>query len=122
MATFPSFNPQSRAFTPGQYPASQVKTLFGNEVSVRRTNTSIKTFLRLSFVSGDTDQQDEIFLHYGVHNRFQSFDLPSVVLLGSGLTFPTDYQWIYAGQPEVSYEPGLITVSVELELVAPYSL
>ena len=99
-----------------------MKTLFGNEVSVRRTNASIKTFLRLSFVSGDTDQQDEIFLHYGVHNRFQSFDLPSEVLLGSGLTFPTDYQWIYAGQPEVSYEPGLITVSVELELVAPYSL
>lgn len=122
MATFPSFNPQSRTFTPGQYPASQVKTLFGDEVSVRRTNASIKTFLRLSFVSGDTNQQDEIFLHYGVHNRFQSFDLPSEVLLGSGLTFPTDYQWIYAGQPEVSYEPGLITVSVELELVAPYSL
>ena len=122
MATFPSFSPQSRSFIPGQYPASQVKTLFGDEVSVRRTNTSIKTFLRLGFVSDDTYQQDEIFLHYAIHNRFNSFDLPSTVLSGSELTFPTDYEWIYTGQPEVSYEPGQINVSVELELVAPYSL
>jgi len=122
MTAFPSLNPQSRSFTPGQYAASQVKTLFGSEVSVRRTNASVSSFLRLSFTSGNTDEQDEIFSHYAIHNRFQAFDVPAVVLLGSGLTFPTDYQWIYAGPPEVSYEPGLITVSVELELVPPYSL
>jgi len=122
MTAFPSLNPQSRSFTPGQYAASQVKTLFGGEVSVRRTNASVSSFLRLSFTSGNTDEQDEIFSHYAIHNRFQAFDVPAVVLLGSELTFPTDYQWIYAGPPEVSYEPGLITVSVELELVPPYSL
>ena len=122
MTTFPSLNPQSRSFTTGQYPASQVKTLFGDEVSVRRTNASVSSFLRLSFTSGDTDEQDEIFSHYAIHNRFQSFELPAVVLLGSELTFPANYEWIYARPPEVSYAPGLVTVSVELELVPPYSL
>ena len=122
MANFPSYVPETRTYTPGQYPASQVKTLFGNEVSVRRTNTSINSFLRLTFTSSSIDQQNEIFLHYGVHNRFQAFDLPSDLLLGAGLTFPTNYQWIYSGPPEVSYAPGVVTVSVELELVAPYSL
>tara|TARA_Y100000004_G_C8824644_1_gene373493 strand:+ start:228 stop:596 length:369 start_codon:yes stop_codon:yes gene_type:complete len=122
MATFPSYTPESRTYTPGQYPAALVNTFSGDEVSVRKTNTSIGSLLRLSFTTATTEQQDEIFLHYGVHNRFQAFDLPSEALLGSNLSFPTGYQWIYSGAPEVSYAPGVITVSVELELVAPYSI
>lgn len=122
MADFPSYNPQSRSYTPGSYAAIQVKTLSGDEVSVRRTNASISNILRLNFVSSNTTQQDTIFEHYAIHNRFQPFDLPAIVLLGSDLTFPSGYEWIYAKEPEVTYSPGEIRVSVELELIAPYAI
>ena len=122
MSDFPAYNPQSRSYTPGSYAALQVQTLSGNEVSVRRTNASVNHTLRMSFTSSTTEQQNKIFEHYGINNRFQPFDLPSIVLQGSDLTFPANYQWIYAGPPEVSYDPGQITVSVELQLIPPYSL
>jgi hypothetical protein len=122
MSDFPSYNPQSRSYTPGSYAAIQAQTLNGDEVSVRRTNAAVNHTLRMTFISSTAEQQDEIFKHYGVNNRFQPFDLPSIVLQGSGLSFPSGYQWIYAGPPEVSYEPGSITVSVELQLIPPYEV
>jgi hypothetical protein len=122
MADFPALNPQSRTYTPGTYAAVQIQTLSGDEVSVRRTNAAVNHTLRMSFISNSTDQQNEIFTHYSFHNRFEPFDLPSIVLLGSGLSFPSGYQWIYAGPPEVSYDPGVITVFVELQLIPPYNI
>ena len=66
--------------------------------------------------------QNTVFSHYAIHNRFQPFDLPTSVLSGSNLSFPTGYQWIYTAPPDVSVTSGLVTVSVALELIAPYEV
>lgn len=122
MATFPSYSPQTRAFTPGIYAAVAVSTYFGGETSVRRTNASNGHTLSMTFVSNDTTLQKKIYEHYLVTNRFLPFDLPDLVLEGSELSFPTGYRWIYSQPPEAEYTPGLVTVSVSLELVPPYSI
>lgn len=122
MADFPSLTPQSRIYTPGVFAALATDTLSGSHVTVRRNNAAFDHRLSLTFVSGTVTDQNTVFEHYAIHNRFQPFDLPASVLAGSDLTFPTNYQWIYAGPPEVSYDPGVVTVSVDLQLVAPYEI
>lgn len=120
MADFPSLAPQSRAYTPGSFAALRSTTLSGVETVVRRNNAAVNHQLRLTFVSGLVKDQKSIFSHYAVQNRFQPFDLPSVVLQGSDLTFPSGYEWIYSGPPAVTYSPGVIEVSVQLQLIPPY--
>ena len=122
MADFPSLTPQTRTYTPGSYAALRTNTLSGTEVSVRRNNASIDHLLGLTFVSGSVTDQNSIFSHYAVHNRFQPFDLPASVLEGSDLVFPSLYQWIYRGPPKVTYDPSVVTVAVELQLVVPYEI
>ena len=122
MANFPSLSPQSRSYTPGSVEVRRSKTLSGEEVTVRRTNTAVGYRLRFTFTSGSTSQQNEIFSHYAVQNRFYPFDLPDSVLQGSDLTFPTGYRWIYAKAPTVAYDPDIIRVSVELLLIAPFNI
>tara|TARA_B100001758_G_scaffold246512_1_gene261779 strand:+ start:971 stop:1339 length:369 start_codon:yes stop_codon:yes gene_type:complete len=122
MADFPSLTPQARTYTPGSYAVLRTNTFSGTEVSVRRNNAAIDHLLSLTFTSSSVADQNSIFSHYAVHNRFQPFDLPAVVLEGSDLTFPTGYQWIYLGPPKVTYNPSAVTVAVELQLVAPYSI
>ena len=122
MADFPSLTPQARTYTPGSYAVLRTNTYSGAEVSVRRNNAAIDHLLGLTFKSDSVSDQNSIFSHYAVHNRFQPCDLPAVVLEGSELTFPTGYQWIYVGPPKVTYDPSVVTVSVELQLVAPYSI
>ena len=122
MADFPSLNPQARTYTPGSYAVLRTNTFSGDEVSVRRNNAAFDYRLGLTFISGTTEDQNEIFSHYAVHNRFQPFDLPNSILSGSELTFPASYQWIYAEPPQVSYDPGVVTVSVQLQLLVPYQV
>ena len=76
----------------------------------------------MTFLSSSLTESNSIFNHYALQNRFQPFDLPSSITDGGGFTFPTNYQWIYALPPEVSFTPGSVEVTVELELVAPYDI
>lgn len=122
MADFPSLTPQSRTYTPGTFAVVATNTLSGSHVTVRRNNAAYDHRLSCAFVSDTVTDQQTIYEHYAFHNRFQPFDLPTSVLAGSDLTFPANYQWIYAGPPEVSYGPGVVTVSIELQLVAPYEI
>lgn len=122
MATFPALQPQTRTYTPGASPSSAAVVLTGDETSVRHTNSAIGYILRLTFRGLTAAQHYQIVGHYSAHNRFTSFDLPSTVLLGSGLTFPTTYEWIYVSSPQTTYAPGSIEVTVELELVPPYTI
>ena len=122
MADFPSLEPQARSYTPGSYAVLRTETLSGKQVSVRRNNAAINHVLRFTFVSGTVDTQNKIFSHYAVHHRFLPFDLPASVLADSDLTFPSGYQWIYARPPQASYEPSKITISVDLQIVAPYAI
>lgn len=122
MATFPALNPQSRTYTPGSAPSTPLGALDGDELMVRHANVEAGYFLRLGFTGLTQAQHFAITSHYMLHGRFDPFDLDVETLKGSGLTFPTGYNWIYAKAPDTTYAPGVISVSVELELVAPYTL
>jgi len=122
MADFPSLTPETRAYTPGSYAVYSTGTYSGNQVTVRRNNAATGYRLSLTFVSSTVNDQKSIYNHYATQNRFQPFDLPSSITDGGGFTFPTGYQWIYVSPPEVAFTPGNVSVSVELELVAPYDI
>jgi len=122
MADFPSFIPETRTFIQGSFAVRRADTLSGNQITVRRNNAAVGYQLSLTFVSSSVSLQNSIFQHYAVQNRFQAFDLPSEVTDGGGFDFPPNYKWIYLGPPEVTFNPGNVQVSVELELVAPYKI
>lgn len=122
MADFPSLTPQTRTYSQGSYAVLSTDTLSGEKITVRRTNAATNYRLSLTFVSATLDNQNTIFFHYGVQNRFQPFDLPASVTEGGNFSFPSGYQWIYVSPPEVSFSPGNVEVSVELELIAPYGI
>lgn len=122
MTVFPSLTPQARTYTPGAFAAHSADTVSGDHITVRRNNASVGQRLTLTFVSGTVDDHNSIYLHYITQNRFEPFDLPTSVLSGAELTFATNYQFIYAGPPEVTYDPGVVTVSVELQLIPPYNV
>ena len=122
MADFPSISPSTRTYTPGSFAVARTNTISGDQVSVRRNNGATNYRLSLTFVSSTLENQATIFNHYAIQNRLNPFDLPSEITNGGGFTFPSGYQWIYARSPEVSFTPGTVEVSVELELVAPYNI
>jgi hypothetical protein len=122
MANFPALNPQSRTYTPGAAPSTPLGALDGDELMVRHANVVNGYTLRLGFTGLTQAQHFEITSHYMLHGRFEPFDLDAITLLGSGLTFPSGYSWIYVKAPDTTYTPDVISVSVELELVAPYTL
>jgi hypothetical protein len=122
MSTFPSLNPQIRSFTPAQYPNTHIGTLNGYELSVRHTNSSTGSILRLTFNGIDQGTKLSLIAHYSFHARFVAFDLSSATLLGSSIAIPVGYQWIYVDSPTFTETPGVITANVELELIPPYTL
>jgi len=122
MATFPALNPNTRTYIPGGAAATAITTLDGDELSVRHTNSSVGHILRLGFVGLTAEAYKQITNHYMLHGRFEPFDLSATTLQSSDLVFPANYLWIYTASPETTYEPGVITVSVELELIPPYTI
>lgn len=122
MTVFPSIEPQSRTYVPGSTPTTPIGVLTGDEFAVRHTNASVGHILRLGYRGLTSAEHAELVNHYNFHGRFQPFDLPATVLTGSNLTFPANYQWIYAASPQTSYSPGVIDTTIELELVPPYTI
>jgi hypothetical protein len=122
MANFPALNPQVRSFTPAQYASTPIAALSGTEISVRHTNSSTGSILRLTFNGITQDTKYILIAHYSFHARFVPFDLDAATLLGSNITIPTGYQWIYVDSPSFDETPDIITASVNLELIPPYTL
>jgi hypothetical protein len=117
MSTFPTLQPSTRTYTPGQHPASNIPVLTGDETSVRHTNASTNYILRLGFNGLTPEQHLAVNSHYLINGRFQPFDLPDSVLFGANFQFPSGYQWIYANSPQTTYSPGVVTLTVELQLI-----
>lgn len=122
MADFPALNPQIRTYTPAEYPSTHIAPLDSSELGVRHTNSNTNSVLRLTFTGISQDTKDDIIAHYSFHARFFPFGLTATTLLGSGIIVPSGYQWIYVGPPAFEETPGVITASVELELISPFTL
>jgi len=117
MATFPALQPTARTYIPGQAAATPIGSLDGSELSVRHVNASTGYTLRLGFNGLSQTDHFSIISHYMLHGRFQPFDLPPSVVAGANFEFPSGYSWIYVKSPDTEYSPGVVTTSVELELV-----
>ena len=87
MATFPALTPSSRTYTPGQYAATPIGTLNGDELSVRHSNASTGHYLRHGFRLLTRAEHYEIVSHYSLHGRFVPFDLDATTLTAAGLSF-----------------------------------
>lgn len=122
MATFPSIKPNARSFSPGEHPNTTFTSVGGDVTSIRHSNGTFGSFLRLTFAAVTPTEHISILGHYNLHERFIPFDLSTDVLEGSGITVPTGYQWVYANSPLSSVEPDRTSITVELELLAPYSV
>lgn len=119
MATFPALNPSTRTYTPASSANTPLRVLTGDEVSVRHSSSSVGHRLRMTFNLLSRADHYSLISHYALHGRFESFDLDSATLVGSGLTFPSGYQWIYVSPPETEEVCEQIYATVELELIPP---
>ena len=122
MANFPALAPSVRSYIPGTHPSTQIGVLTGDEVSVRHSNGSTRTIVRLGFNTISRANHYAIVSHYSLHARFIPFSLTATTLVAANLTVPTNYQWIYVGPPEVEETCEIINVTVELELIPPYTI
>ncbi len=122
MATFPSLIPNSRSYTLGSHASTPLMVLSGNETSVRHSNGSLGNILRLGFRALSRSDLTSVIGHYALHGRFLPFDLSTETLTASEIEVPTNYQWIYTGSPEIEEIPDAANITVELELISPYTL
>lgn len=120
MSNFPSLQPSSRIFTPGQHSSTPMSVLTGDENSVRHSNSSTGHALRMTFKALTETQLFSIIGHYSLHGSFQSFELPAVVLTATTVSVPTGYLWRYIESPEITKSATSIDVAVALDLVPPY--
>ena len=121
MATFPALQANTRSYTPARFASTAIQCLNGNEVNVRHTNSSTGSILRLTFTGITQSTKNSIIAHYSFHARFIPFDLDPITLLGSNISIPLNYQWIYVNAPTFDETPGVITANLELELISPFA-
>ena len=120
MATFPSLQPASRTYTPGTDASSEFAVLDGYEASVRHSNASVAHVLRMTFAVLTAAEKYNIISHYALHGTFEPFDLPSSLLTATNVTFPAGYLWRYLSPPQIEEDCGVISATVELQLLPPY--
>jgi hypothetical protein len=125
MTTFPALIPSSRAFSPGEYPATAFAGYSGAQNRVRHSNVFLAAQLRLTFLGLNEAQMLDIWNHYnGRRGEFRSFALPAEVVSYGSITdyVPGTYQWIYTGPGQVDDLPcGGHNVTLTLETVPPSS-
>lgn len=120
MATFPSLQPSSRVYSPGEYPHTRIRAWSGAENRVRHSNVFLESTLKLAFIGLSEAEMLSLLSHYqGQSGTFESFAIPSLVWSGITSTSsysPTNYRWRYVEPPMVTDLP-CGTHDVELSLV-----
>jgi len=118
---YPTLNPASRTFSPGDYPIKRFQSQSGVETRIlygsRRTNMT----LDLSY-ENITDTEAEYFsTHYDeVKGTYQTFTLPNEARAGwsasaSTIDVVSGAAWRYSDAPTITaVRPGISTVQVKL--------
>lgn len=119
--TYPTLQPSSRDFTPGDYPVRTVRSQSG--VETRILYGSQRTGMQLSLgYSNITDSQAEQFnTHYDeVKGTYLTFTLPAEIRAGWNASASTldavgANAWRYESPPTItSIKPGISSVEVKL--------
>ena len=121
-ANFPSLIPSCRIYTPGAVASSNLRHLSLEQTSVRHSSVSYGHTLRMRFMSVSRAQQQSLVSHYAFHAGFEPFDLSTETLSGTNLTFPTGYKWRYSASPTIEEINSQINITVDLELLPPYTI
>jgi hypothetical protein len=123
MSIFPSIEPSTRVWSPGERPQSLYESLDGIEVRFVHGSRTTKQRLSLTFSNITEAQGKSITDHYAANGTtYGTFDLPAEVFAGQGsygYTNESDNAWRYSAPPRVTYgRPGYQSVSIELLGVA----
>ena len=121
---FPTLQPTSRDFSPGDWPIKRYNSQSGAEVRIlygsRRTNAK----LSLGY-DNITDANAQLFLddYAAQYGTLRTFTLPSAARTGwggssSSIDAPTSAAWRYEDEPQVrAVRPGRSSVTVNLVAV-----
>ena len=122
MATFPSYIPTRRNFTPGIFPQKSFRTLGGTVARRTFGNVAYGAKLELEFTNIIDDKVQAIIAHYQYQaQRNQRFQLPDTVIAGMNNSLATSVKavstlrWEYESPPAIeSIFPGISVVSLTL--------
>ena len=122
MATFPSYIPTRRNFTPGIFPQKSFRTLGGTVAKRTFGNVAYGAKLELEFTNIIDDKVQAIIAHYQYQaQRNQRFQLPDTVIAGMHNSLATSVKavstlrWEYESPPAIeSIFPGISVVSLTL--------
>lgn len=122
MATFPSYIPTRRNFTPGIFPQKSFRTLGGTVAKRTFGNVAYGAKLELEFTNIIDDKVQAIIAHYQYQTqRNQRFQLPNTVIAGMNDSLATSVKavstlrWEYESPPAIeSIFPGISVVSLTL--------
>lgn len=119
---FPTLQPTSRAFTPGNYPIKTFTAQSGAEVRILYGNKRNGMTLDLSYENITDQQADDFVVHYDdMKGEYSTFSLPTELLAGwSGDTTAITatnigVQWRYAETPSINnVQAGRSSVQIKL--------
>lgn len=121
---FPTLQPTSRNFDPGNYPVKTFQAQSGAEIRILYGSKRVKQSLSLSYENITDSQAEQFVTHFDdVLGTYETFSLPSAVRAGWGATASTldavaGAAWRYDNPPEItSVKPGISTVQVSLVAV-----
>lgn len=118
---YPTLQPASRNFSPGNYPVKTFRSQSGAETRLLYGNQRSGMTLELQY-ENISDSNAELFVtHFDqVLGTYQTFSLPAAAKAGwnasaSTLDVTSATAWRYAEEPSItSVRPGLSTVQVKL--------
>lgn len=121
MADFPSLEPSTRAWVPGDYPQNVHQGASGGEVRFIFGADRVGQRLSLGYEYLTEAEAKQLLDHFeGQQGTVVPFDLPSIIWSGYA-TAPvssSDYQWRYADAFQVNNAAPLrYNLSIELETV-----
>ena len=118
---FPTIQPTSRAFNPGDYPIKTFKSQSGSETRILYGSQRTGMTMELSYENIADADAASFMTHYDeVRGSYQTFAVPSAVRAGwSGSSGSIDVTgsnaWRYDSPPSITaVRPGRSSVSVQL--------
>ena len=118
--SYPSLNPTSRNYAPGDWANKRFNSVSGAEVRIRYGDKRYNAQLSLTYSNIPDEKASEFLAHYNnQYGTYKKFVLPTAVLAGwnAGSYIPDQsvMQFRYAEAPTINaVRPGISTVSVNL--------
>lgn len=118
---YPTINPTSRNFDPGDYPIKSFRAQSGAEVRILYGNQRTNMTLELNYENISDTNANLFITHYDeVLGSYQTFTIPTNVRAGwsgssAAINVTGSNAWRYAEAPQITaVRPGISSVQVKL--------